>query len=195
MQDWQASFKRLQDAPADDVRRLMRHDVRVARELPDRVLAHLALLDGEAGGWPVNRYRHSLLAATLAQEAGRDEEYVVCALLHDIGDTLGSYNHADLAATVLEPFVGDANLWMLKHHGIVQGYHFFHHIGLDRHLRDTLREHEHYERTLEFVDRFDNAAFDASATVLPISHFEPMVRRLLARPSRSVYLEALSGMA
>jgi predicted HD phosphohydrolase len=173
------------------MKQLIAHDIAVARALPGRVLAHLKLLDGDAGGWPVNRYRHSLLAATLALEDGRDEEYVVCALLHDIGDTLGSYNHADLAATLLEPFVSEANGWMVKHHGIVQGYHFFHHIGLDRNLRDRLQQHAHYERTREFVDRFDNAAFDASARVLPIGEFEPMVRRVLAQPVRSLYLAAM----
>lgn len=192
MPDWQAPFKRLQDATAQDVQRLMTHDLAVARGLPTRVLAHLKLLDGDAGGWPVNRYTHSLLAATLALEDGRDEEYVVCALLHDIGDALGSYNHADLAATLLEPFVSESNLWMVKHHGIVQGYHFFHHIGMDRHLHERLRGHPHYEHTVEFVDRYDNAAFDATARVQPISAFGPMVERVLAKPVRSLYLDALS---
>ncbi|CAM5781310.1 HD domain-containing protein [Rhizobacter fulvus] len=192
MPTWQAPFKRLQDATAEDVQRLMAHDIAVARALPDRVLAHLKLLDGDAGGWPVNRYVHSLLAATLALEDGQNEEYVVCALLHDIGDTLGSYNHADLAAALLEPFVGEANLWMIRHHGIVQDYHFFHHIGLSRDLRDRLRRHPHYDRTVEFVDRYDNGAFDKSACVLPISEFEPMVRRVFAQPVRSLYLAALA---
>jgi predicted HD phosphohydrolase len=191
MPTWQAPFKRLQDATGDEVQRLMAHDLALARGLPGRVLEHLKLLDSDAGGWPVNRYTHSLLAATLALQDGRDEEYVVCALLHDIGDVLGSYNHADLAATLLQPFISEANLWMLQHHGIVQGHHFFHHIGLDRHQRDQLAGHVHYQRTLEFVDRYDNPAFDAAAAVLPISVFEPMLRRVLAQPVRSLYLAAL----
>ncbi|GIR70370.1 MAG: hypothetical protein CM15mP74_16210 [Halieaceae bacterium] len=50
---------------------------------------------------------------------------MVCALLHDIGDTLGPANHADVAAVLLEPYVSEANHWMVKHHGIFQGYYFF----------------------------------------------------------------------
>ncbi|MFX8891516.1 HD domain-containing protein, partial [Acinetobacter baumannii] len=65
------------------------------RGLADRVLTHLKLLDGDFGGYPVDRLEHSVQTATRAHRAGMDEEYVVCALLHDIGDTLGSANHAD----------------------------------------------------------------------------------------------------
>jgi predicted HD phosphohydrolase len=59
-----------------------------AKQLPDRVLAHLKLLEGDFGGFPVDRYTHLLQTATRAFCDSRDEEYVVCALLHDIGDTL-----------------------------------------------------------------------------------------------------------
>src|SRR6187455_2178925 len=78
----------------------------------DRVLEHLRLLAGDHGGYAVDRLTHSLQTATLAHQDGRDEEYVVCALLHDIGDTLGSFNHPDIAAAILKPFVSEANLWM-----------------------------------------------------------------------------------
>ncbi len=190
---WQASFTRLDDSTGEDFARLMPFDAAQARALPDRVLAHLRLLDGEHGGWPVNRWQHSLLAATMAAEDGRDEEYVVCALLHDIGDVLASWNHADLAATMLEPFVREEHHWMVKHHGIVQGYHFFHHIGLDRHQRDALASHPHYALTADFVERYDNRAFDPARAVAGIALFEPMLRRVLAQPRRSLYLDALPG--
>jgi predicted HD phosphohydrolase len=80
--------------------------------------AHLKLLEGDFGGFPVDRLTHSLQTATRAWRDGRDEEYVVCALLHDIGDTLGSYNHPDIAAAILKPFVSAENLWMVEKHGI-----------------------------------------------------------------------------
>lgn len=92
-----------------------------AKGLPGRLLDHLRLLNGDFGGFPVDRLTHSLQTATLAHRDGQDEEYVVCSLLHDIGDTLGSYNHADVAAVLLEPFVSKENHWMIKHHGIFQG--------------------------------------------------------------------------
>jgi predicted HD phosphohydrolase len=78
-------------------------------------------------------------------QANRDEEYMVCALLHDIGDTLGSYNHADLAAVIVEPFVSEGNHWMVKHHAIFQGYYFLHFLGLDRDRLEKFRGHPHFE--------------------------------------------------
>jgi predicted HD phosphohydrolase len=162
--------------------------VRFAQGLPDRVLEHLALLDGDYGGFPVDRLTHSLQTATLAHRDGRDEEYVVCALLHDIGDTLGSYNHPDIAAAILKPFVSEENHWMVEKHGIFQGYYFFHHLGMNRDMREAFRDHPCFARTEEFCARYDGPAFDANAETRPLAFFEPMVRRVLARPKRSIYL-------
>ena len=112
-------------------------------------------------------------------------------LLHDIGDTLGSFNHPDIAAAILKPFVSEANLWMVQNHGIFQGYNFFHHIGLNRNMRDMFNGHPHYDRTQEFIELYDNPAFDPNGETLPISTFEPMLRRLMATPKNSVYKAAV----
>jgi predicted HD phosphohydrolase len=133
--------------------------------------------------------------ATLALKDGRDEEYVVCALLHDIGDTLGCFNHFDIAAAILKPFVSDENLWMIQHHGIFQGYYFFHHIGLDRNLRENFRSSPHFARTEEFCALYDNPAFDPKTPTLPISEFEPMVRRVFSQVKNSVYKAAVERTA
>src|SRR6202035_3032313 len=92
-------------------------------EHADRAPAHLQMLTGDCGGVLVDRLEHSLQAARLAYRERMDEEYVVCALLHDMGDILASTNHAELAATVLKPFVSEENWWLLQHHGIFQGYY------------------------------------------------------------------------
>ena len=157
--------------------------------LADRVLTHLRLLDGDYGGFPVDRLQHSLQTATRAYRAGRDDEYVVCALLHDIGDTLGSYNHPDIAAAILKPFVSEANLWMVQQHGIFQGYYYFHFLGLDRDLRERYRASEHYDRTAEFCQEFDQAAFDPAYPTLPLEEFEPAVRALFGAPKRFAYAD------
>ena len=161
--------------------------VRFAQGLPDRVLRHLALLDGDYGGFPVDRLTHSLQTATLAHRDGRDEEYVVCALLHDIGDTLGSYNHPDIAAAILKPFVSEENHWMVEKHGIFQGYFFFHHIGMNRDMREAFRAHPCFARTEEFCAKYDGPAFDAKGETRPLSFFEPMVRRVFLAPTNSIY--------
>ncbi len=188
-----ARFKRMEQSTREDWDCIIPEAMKLARSLPDRVLAHLNLLDGDYGGFPVDRLSHSLQAATLAFNDGRDDEYVVCALLHDIGDTLGSFNHPDIAAAILKPFVSEDNLWMVQNHGIFQGYNFFHYVGLDRNMRDMFRGQPYYDRTAEFVALYDNPAFDPEAVVLPLSHFEPMVRRLMASPRNSVYKAAMSA--
>ena len=187
-----ANFVRMQDSTREDWQAIGGEFMHFAQGLPDRVVAHLKLLEGDYGGFPVDRYTHSLQTATRALRDGRDEEYVACALLHDIGDTLGSFNHPDIAAAILQPFVGEANHWMVQHHGIFQGHYFFHHIGLDRDLRDRFREHPHYERTAEFCELYDNPAFDPKGETLPIGEFEPMLRRLMREPRQSVYKSALA---
>ena len=182
-----ATFARMEESTAADWKAIGAEAMMAARGLPDRVLAHLKLLDGDQGGFPIDRYQHSLQTATRALKDGRDEEYVVCALLHDIGDTLGSYNHFDIAAAIVKPFVSDANLWMVQHHGIFQGYYFFHHIGLDRNLREQFRGNPHFARTEEFCALYDNPAFDPRAETLPITEFEPMLRRVFGSVKNSVY--------
>ena len=181
-----ARFTTMQEGTVDDWAAISMEFVEFSRGLPDRVLAHLKLLEGD-GGFAVDRLTHSLQTATLAQRAGRDEEYVVCALLHDIGDTLGSFNHPDVAAAMLRPFVSDENLWMVEKHGIFQGYYFFHHLGMDRDMREQFRGHPYFDRTAEFCELYDAPAFDPKRETLPLSFFEPMVRNVFAMPKRSIY--------
>lgn len=86
--------------------------------------------------------------------------------------------------------IGAENLWMVQNHGIFQGYYFFHHIGLDRNLRERFQGHPHYERTREFCELYDNPAFDPRGETLPIAEFEPILRRVLAQPKNSIYQAA-----
>jgi len=182
------TFTRMQDATHEDYQIIARHSLDFFRGLPDRLLKHLELLEGDTGGYAVTRLTHSLQTATRAQRDGRDDEYVVCALLHDIGDTLATSNHADLAATVLEPFVDEKNHWIVKHHGIFQGYYFFHHLGLDRNLRDRFKEHPYWRDCVEFCAKYDQNSFDPEYETLPLEAFEPLVRKLFAAPRRSIYI-------
>jgi len=188
-----ATFSSMTDSTQEDWNTIMHEQILFGAKLPDRILTHLELLRGDYGGFPIDRMEHCLQTAHLAAEAGEDEEYVVCALLHDIGDTLGSANHADVSAAILQPFVSEENHWMVKHHAIFQGYNFFHYVGLDRNMRDKYREHEGYKRTARFIAKYDDPAFDASAPKLSLSLFEPMVRNVFATPKQSLYKAAFEG--
>ena len=185
-----ATFTVMDDSTREDWQKIGASFAEFSSKLPDRVLAHLRLLDGDYGGFAVDRLTHSLQTATRAQRAGRDEEYVVCALLHDIGDTLGSYNHPDIGAAIVKPFVSAENHWMVEKHGIFQGYYFFQHIGLDRDMREQFRGHPHFEYTAQFCHLYDQAAFDPNYESMPLEAFEPMLRRVMERPVRSIYLRA-----
>jgi predicted HD phosphohydrolase len=112
----------------------------------------------------------------------------VCALLHDIGDTLGSFNHADIATAILKPFVSEQNLFMVEKHGIFQGYYFFEYLGLDKNMREQFRDHPWFSYAAEFCEAYDQNSFDPSYETMTLADFEPMVRRVMQRPRRSIYM-------
>lgn len=162
------------------------------RTLPDRMLEHLGALANsyaEGRGFDtVTRLVHSLQSATLASEAGKDDEYVVCCLLHDVGDLLAPYNHGEFVATLLQPFIGERNHWMLAHHHPFQGYYYFEYLGLDKHMRDRYRDHPYFGYTLEFCEKYDMPAFDPEMKHLSLEAFEPALRRVLSQPIHSIYV-------
>ncbi|HBJ91549.1 HD domain-containing protein [Ponticaulis sp.] len=182
-----ATFKSFVDSTRDDWMIIGRETAEFNKGLADRVLDHLRILRGDYGGFPIDRLEHSLQTATRALRDGRDEEYVVCALLHDIGDTLGSYNHPDIAAAILKPFVSEQNHWMVANHGVFQGYYFFEHLGLNKNMREQYQGHPWYEYTAQFCHLYDQAAFDPDYDSETLEFFEPMVRRVFEKPKQSIY--------
>ena len=183
-----AQFHSMDAGTKEDWRIINRAMKPFIAELPDRVLAHLRMLQGDCGGFAIDRLDHCLQTATRAFKDGRDEEFVVCALLHDIGDLLGPRNHADVAAAILKPFVSEQNRWMVEKHAIFQGYYFFHHLGLDRDMRDQFLNHEWYDYTADFCREYDGPAFDPKYKNMPLEDFEPMVRRVLTNVKNSIYV-------
>jgi hypothetical protein len=180
--DNRASFHDMSESTAEDWQIIMRHNIPFAQNGGRRILDHLKLLDGDFGGFAVDRLTH---------RDGRDEDYVVMALLHDIGDTLGATNHPDIAAAILKPFVSEKLHWIVQHHGIFQGHNFFHHLGLDRDMREQFRGHEWFADTEEFIDKYDCPAFDPDYDTLPLEFFEPMVMILFQYPLSSIYKRAM----
>ena len=183
-----AQFHSMELCTKDDWRIINRAMKPFIAELPDRVLAHLKMLQGDCGGFAIDRFDHCLQTATRAHRDGRDEEYVVCALLHDIGDLLGPRNHAEVAAVILKPFVSEQNYWMVEKHAIFQGYYFFHHLGLDRNMRDEFEGHPWYDYVADFCREYDGPAFDPKYKHMPLDEFEPMVRRVLTSVKHSIYV-------
>lgn len=181
MKDDLVDFIRMDEGTYEDYRLLMRHYERLANGVADAALAQFKLLAGDKLGYRIDRYEHSLQAATRAHRDGADEETVVCALLHDVGDTLAPENHSQLGAAILRPYVSADNHWLLHNHGAFQAYYYFHHIGLNRFLREEFRGHPMFERTASFCERWDQVSFDPNYDTMPLEAFEPMVRRIFAR--------------
>ena len=147
----------------------------------DRVLEHLRSLENSYSGYQVSRLEHALQTATRAWSDGADEETVVVALLHDIGDMLSPENHGEMAAAILKPYVSPKNYWILKYHGIFQGYYYFHHLGGNRNLRDQFKDHKYYQACADFCEKWDQSSFDPDYDTKPLEFFEPMVRAIFAR--------------
>ena len=190
-----AKYHAMMDGTQDDWNIIVKHAATFQKDLPNRILAHLKLLKGDCGGFAVDRLEHCLQTATRAHQAGEDEEYVVCALVHDIGDTLGPANHADVAAVIVKPYVSEKNHWIVEKHGMFQGYYFFHFLGLDRNMRDQHRGHPHFEATAQFCHLYDQVAFDPAFKSMPLEAFEPMIQRVFMRPKNSMYLRKAAAAA
>lgn len=188
MTQLRAEFNAMTEGTKEDWDRIAVAAIHMYAGLADRVLDHLRLLDGDFGGFKVDRLTHSLQTATRAAKAGRDDDYVACALLHDIGDTLASFNHPDVAAAIVKPFVDESYHWMVEKHGVFQGYYFFHHLGLDRDLRDQYAGHKYYDLTAEFCEEYDQPSFDPSYPTKPLEEFVPLLRDFFAAPKRSLYM-------
>ena len=104
------------------------------------------------------------------------------------GDTLASANHAELAAVMLQPFVSAENHWIVKHHAVFQGYYFFHHLDLDRDMRDSYRDHPLFRECAAFCQKYDQNSFDPEYDTLPLQAFEPALRKVFAVPRKSIYV-------
>jgi predicted HD phosphohydrolase len=185
-----AKFHQMTDGTQEDWMVIVRNAMAFNQKLPKRVMQHLSLLRGDFGGFAVDRLEHSLQTATRAHRDGRDEEYVACALIHDIGDTLGSLNHADIGAAILKPFISEQNLFMLENHGIFQGYYFFEFLGLDKNMRDRFKDHPWYGYTAEFCELYDQSSFDPAYDSMSLEEFEPLLESVMAKPKRSIYLSS-----
>lgn len=174
-----AHFSSFEESTAEDWALIVPQDDLVQSEVPDRVMALLEALGVDHGGYPVTRLEHSLQTATRAERDGRDEEYLLCAVLHDVGDVLGPFDHAAIAAGILRPFVSEANHWMVQHHAVFQGAYYWHHIGLDRDAKLRYRGSPYYEYTEEFCAKYDQVSFDEDYRSAPLEHFEPLIREKL----------------
>ncbi len=125
--------------------------------------------------------QHMEQSAACAAADGAGASLVVAALLHDIGDGLAPHSHGEFAAAILRPYVSERTHWIVAHHGVFQGYYYFHHLGGDRHLRDRFRGHRWFDDCAAFCERWDQCSFDPDYPSMTLEELEPALRRVFAR--------------
>ena len=174
-------FRQMIDGTKDDYELLQRLEHDYISHLPERLVASLRALDGGLAGYPVSRFEHSLQSATRAERDGADIDWIIGALLHDIGDELAPCNHSQMAASIIRPYVRAEVTWVVNVHGVFQQHYYGHHIGLDPDARELYRSHQWFDSAERFCLRWDQASFDPGYRSEPIEHFEPMLRAVFAR--------------
>lgn len=175
------AFYRMDKGSPADYELLNRLEEDFVKNLPDRILAALKNLEKSLVGYQVNRLEHSLQSATRAEQDGADIELIVAALVHDLGDDLAPKNHAQLAASIIRPYVRSEVTWIVEHHGIFQMYYYGDAMGVDRNARDIYRGHKWFESCERFCGCWDQISFDPYYKSFPLNHFAPMVREIFSR--------------
>jgi len=176
------SFTQMKDGTREDYELLERLEKPFLAMTADRVLDELRRA-GEATleGYRITRLEHGLQSATRARREGADIDWIVGALLHDIGDGLAPQNHDHMSAEVIRPFVRWEVAWVVEHHGIFQTLYYGHHYGWDRNARDRYRDHPLFETCAAFCEHWDQSSFDPNYAMEPLETFEPMLNEVFSR--------------
>lgn len=176
------SFRQMKDGTKEDYEFLTAYEIDHTRHTAKRLLTALVDLDQSLSGYQITRLGHSVQSATRAWRDGADTDWVVAALLHDIGDIYAPYNHDEYAATILKPFVREQCTWCVATHGDFQMLYYGHHLdGYDQHKRERHRGNAYFDDCAAFCERWDQASFDPDYDDLPLDFFTPLVEEVFAR--------------
>jgi predicted HD phosphohydrolase len=180
------SFRAMKDGSFEDYQLLAELETDFHNRTADRLLQALRLQGNETlDGYKISRMEHGLQAATRARRDGADVDWVVAALLHDIGDGLAPQNHDKMAAEIFRPFVREEVTWVVEHHGMFQMIYYGHHYGWDREERQKFKDHPYYQSAVDFCERWDQSSFDETYESDPLTSFEPLVHEVFSRKAYS----------
>ncbi len=174
-------FIQMIDGDKEDYDFLTKHEIEHTKGTADRLITALVELDEGLSGYQITRLGHSLQSATRAWRDGADIDWVVSALLHDIGDIYAPYNHDEYAATILRPFVREQCRWVVEKHGDFQLAYFGAHVGANPNKRDMYKGQKYYDDCKTFCERWDQTSFDPAYDTLDMAFFTDMVREVFAR--------------
>ncbi|MDB4072223.1 HD domain-containing protein [Amylibacter sp.] len=177
----EVKFTQMKDGDEEDYNFLTKHEVEHTKGTANRLLKALVELDQSLSGYKVTRLGHSLQSATRAFHSGADIDWIVSALLHDIGDIYAPYNHDEYAASIIRPFVREQCTWVVEKHGIFQMLYYGEHVGSNPHKREKYREHMYFQDCSDFCELWDQKSFDPNYDTKSINFFTPMVEEVFAR--------------
>ena len=180
------SFTEMKNGTKEDYLLLDKNEKDFASKTAERILKFMSSLTDTLEGYQISRLEHSLQSATRAYKANENEEMVVAALLHDIGDELAPMNHSEYAASILKPYVSERTHWIIEKHGEFQMFYYAHHLGGDKNRRDKYKDHKYYKDTINFCENYDQNSFDPNYISFPLDFFKPMVIKIFSRKPYSV---------
>ena len=175
------SFTEMKNGTKKDYLFLDKHEKDFASKTADRIIKYMSGLTETLEGYHVSRLEHSLQSASRAYKNKENEEMIVATLLHDIGDDLAPMNHSEYAAAILKPYVSERTHWIIEKHGEFQTYYYAHYLGGDKNKREKYKDHEFYQDTIDFCEKYDQNSFDPNYESLPLKFFEPMVKKIFSR--------------
>jgi len=177
----EVNFIQMKDGTKEDYLLLNKHEKKFIENTADRIIKFLSTMTKTLEGYRINRLEHSLQTATRALNDKADDEMIVAALIHDIGDELAPLNHSEYAAAILKPYVGKKTHWIVEKHGEFQMYYYAHHLGGNKNQRDKYNGHKYYQATANFCENWDQKSFDPYFKSLPLKEFEPFVKKIFSR--------------
>ena len=161
-------FTQMKDGDKEDYTFLINHQVEYTKGTADRLLCALVELDKGLSGYQVTRLGHSVQSATRALNDGADVDWIVSALLHDIGDIHAPHNQDEYAASILRPFVREQCAWVVEKHGDFQLVYYGHHVGGNPNKRDAVKNHSYFDDCATFCERWDQSSFDPNFQSKPL---------------------------
>ena len=182
MQEKTVKFVEMKDGDKEDYLLLQELEKPYLKMTPNRIIEELKRQgDVSLEGYKITRLEHGLQSGTRALRAGADLDWIVGALLHDIGDGLAPQNHDRMSAEVVRPYVREEVSWVIEHHGIFQMIYYAHHYGWDKNARDRFKDNIYFKSCSDFCERWDQSCFDPSYNSEPLETFEPMIKEVFTR--------------
>lgn len=174
-------FTAMKNGSVNDFEIIAANDECTAQELPDRLVTHLKEMAKDDGAYQISRLEHVLQCATRALLDNADDDWIVAALLHDIGDVLAPYTHGQVAGEIIRPFVREEVAWVVSHHGTFQ---MFYNVSLSeslRNSRDKFKNNPYYQSAVDFCENWDQCSFDPEFESKSLDFFIPIIKNVFSR--------------